>query len=37
MLANRFAMGKGVKPPRFQCMPQVDALLFSLDNTGMAA
>lgn len=37
MLANRVAMGRGVEPPRFRWVPYVDALLFPLDNTGMAA
>lgn len=37
MLANRVAMGRGVQPPRFLWVPYVDALLFPLDNTGMAA
>ena len=37
MLANRVAMGRGVEPPRFRWVPYVDALLFPLDNGGMAA
>jgi predicted TIM-barrel fold metal-dependent hydrolase len=37
MLANRVAMGAGVEPPRFLWVPYVDALLFPLDNSGMAA
>lgn len=37
MLSNRVAMGRGVQPPRFLWVPYVDALLFPLDNTGMAA
>jgi hypothetical protein len=37
MLANRVAMGRGVQPPRFLWVPYIDALLFPLDNTGMAA
>jgi hypothetical protein len=37
MLANRVAMGRGVEPPRFLWVPYVDALLFPLDNSGMAA
>ena len=37
MLANRVAMGPGVQPPRFLWVPYVDALLFPLDNSGMAA
>lgn len=35
-LANRVAMGRGVEPPRFRWVPYVDALLFPLDNSGMA-
>ena len=37
MLANRVAMGLGVEPPRFRWVPYVDALLFPLDNGGLAA
>jgi uncharacterized protein len=37
MLANRVAMGRGVEPPRFRWVPYVDALLFPLDNNGMAS
>jgi hypothetical protein len=37
MLANRVAMGTGVEPPRFRWVPYADALLFPLDNSGMAA
>jgi hypothetical protein len=37
MLANRVSMGRGVEPPRFQWVPYVDALLFPLDNSGVAA
>lgn len=37
MLANRVAMGRGVQPPRFLWVPYIDALLFPLDNTGMAS
>ena len=37
MLANRVAMGGGVQPPRFHWVPYVDALLFPLDNTRLAA
>lgn len=37
MLANRVSMGRGVEPPRFRWVPYVDALLFPLDNSGMAA
>jgi hypothetical protein len=37
MLANRVEMGPGVEPPRFQWVPYADALIFPLDNSGMAA
>jgi hypothetical protein len=37
MLANRVAMGFGVEPPRFRWVPYADALLFPLDNAGLAA
>ncbi len=37
MLANRVAMGRGVEPPRFRWVPYADALLFPLENDGMAA
>ncbi|MFL6306698.1 MAG: amidohydrolase, partial [Candidatus Sulfotelmatobacter sp.] len=37
MLANRVGMGPGVEPPRFQWVPYADALIFPLDNSGMAA
>jgi hypothetical protein len=37
MLANRVAMGYGVEPPRFRWVPYVDALVFPLDNDGIAA
>ena len=36
-LANRVALGPGVQPPRFRWVPYVDALLFPLDNSGLAA
>ena len=36
-LANRVAMGRGVQPPRFLWVPYIDALLFPLDNSGIAA
>jgi hypothetical protein len=36
-LANRVAMGAGVQPPRFRWVPYVDALLFPLDNSALAA
>jgi hypothetical protein len=37
MLANRVAMGRGVEPPRFLWVPYADALLFPLDNSGLAS
>ncbi len=37
MLGNRVAMGPGVEPPRFQWVPYADALVFPLDNSGLAA
>jgi predicted TIM-barrel fold metal-dependent hydrolase len=37
MLANRVSMGPGVEPPRFLWVPYVDALLFPLDNSALAA
>lgn len=37
MLANRVAMGEGIVPPRFRWVSYVDALLFPLDNSGLAA
>jgi hypothetical protein len=37
MVANRVAMGIGVRPPRFLWVPYEDALLFPLNNTSMAA
>lgn len=36
-VANRVALGTGVQPARFRWVPYVDALLFPLDNTGLAA
>ena len=36
-LANRVAMGRGLGAPRFRWVPFVDALLFPLDNTAVAA
>lgn len=36
-VANRVALGTGVQPPRFRWVPYVDALLFPLDNSGLAA
>src|SRR5262249_27610100 len=37
MLANRVALGPGVQPPRFRWVPYIDALVFPLDNSGIAA
>lgn len=37
MLANRVEMGRGVEPPRFLWVPYIDALLFPLNNAGMAS
>src|SRR5579883_3323829 len=37
MLANRVVMGTGVAPPRFRWVPYADALIFPLDNSGLAA
>lgn len=37
MLANRVAMGAGIVPPRFRWVSYVDALMFPLDNSGLAA
>jgi predicted TIM-barrel fold metal-dependent hydrolase len=36
-LANRVAIGRGLDAPRFRWVPFVDALLFPLDNSGLAA
>ncbi|HEY2861592.1 MAG TPA: amidohydrolase family protein [Terracidiphilus sp.] len=36
MLANRVSMGTGVQAPHFRWVPYVDALLFPLDNSGLA-
>jgi uncharacterized protein len=36
-LANRQAIGRGLVAPRFRWVPFVDALLFPLDNSGLAA
>ena len=36
-VANRVALGTGVQPPRFRWVPYTDALLFPLDNSGLAA
>lgn len=37
MLANRVALGPGAEPPRFRWVPYLDALVFPLDNAGLAA
>src|SRR5262249_1578117 len=37
MLANRVHMGASVQPPRFRWVPYVDALMFPLDNSHLAA
>jgi predicted TIM-barrel fold metal-dependent hydrolase len=37
MAANRVALGPGIAPPRFRWVPYVDALLFPLDNSQLAA
>lgn len=37
MLANRVSLGPGVEPPRFRWVPYSDALVFPLDNSGLAA
>jgi predicted TIM-barrel fold metal-dependent hydrolase len=37
MLANRVAMGQGIVPPRFRWVSYVDALIFPLDNSVLAA
>lgn len=37
MFGNRVAMGGGVVPPRFRWVSYVDALMFPLDNSGLAA
>lgn len=37
MLANRVQMGRGIEAPRFRWVPYADALLFPLDNSGLAA
>jgi len=37
MLANRVALGTGLAPPRFLWVPFEDALLFPLNNSGLAA
>src|SRR5579871_3743767 len=37
MLANRVEMGASIQPPRFRWVPYADALMFPLDNAGLAA
>jgi predicted TIM-barrel fold metal-dependent hydrolase len=37
MLGNRVAMGEGIAPPRFRWVSYVDALMFPLDNSRLAA
>jgi uncharacterized protein len=37
MLANRVHMGSSIQPPRFRWVPYVDALLFPLENSNLAA
>ena len=36
-VANRVRMGPGIAPPRFRWVPYDDALLFPLNNAGLAA
>ena len=36
-IANRVRMGTGIAPPRFRWVPYDDALLFPLNNSGLAA
>lgn len=36
MFANRVTMGTSIQPPRFRWVPYADALLFPLDNSGLA-
>jgi predicted TIM-barrel fold metal-dependent hydrolase len=36
MLANRVHMGPSIQPPHFRWVPYADALLFPLDNSGLA-
>jgi uncharacterized protein len=36
-VGNRVEMGRGVEPPRFRWVPYDDALLFPLNNSGLAA
>jgi hypothetical protein len=37
MLANRVGMGQSIQPPRFRWVSYVDALIFPLDNSRLAA
>jgi uncharacterized protein len=37
MLANRVSMGSSIQPPRFRWVGYIDALIFPLDNTQLAA
>jgi len=37
MLANRIALGPGIAPPRFLWVPYEDALMYPLNNTGLAS
>jgi uncharacterized protein len=37
MLANRVAMGPGLAPPRFLWVPFEDALMYPLNNSGLAS
>jgi hypothetical protein len=36
VLANRVSIGSGVEPPHFRWVPYADALIFPLDNSGIA-
>ena len=37
MFANRVEMGSSIQPARFRWVPYADALIFPLDNSGLAA
>ncbi len=37
MLANRVTMGGGIQLPRFHWVPYADALMYPLDNSGLAS
>ncbi len=37
MLANRVTMGGGIRPQRFRWVPYADALMYPLDNSGLAS